>query len=71
MSDKNRLLTALLCFLFGYLGAHRFYVGRVGSGILQLITFGGLGIWAAIDLIFIVCGEFEDGDGNKIVNWGD
>jgi TM2 domain-containing membrane protein YozV len=58
--------TILLCFFLGALGVHRFYVGKVGTGILQLLTFGGLGIWALIDFVMIVCGSFKDGQGLAI-----
>ena len=67
-SDKNWLATLLLCLFLGGIGAHRFYVGKVGTGILQLITLGGCGIWTLIDLIMIITGSFTDKDGNKITN---
>ncbi|MDO6736901.1 TM2 domain-containing protein [Wenyingzhuangia sp. 2_MG-2023] len=67
-SDKNFIATALLCFFFGALGVHRFYVGKVGTGILQLFTFGGFGIWVFIDFIRILVGSFKDGDGYYIKN---
>ena len=51
MSDKKALPVFLLCLLLGPLGVHRFYVGKTGSGIAQIITFGGLGIWVLIDFI--------------------
>lgn len=67
-SDKNWLATLLLCLFLGGVGVHRFYVGKVGTGILQLITLGGCGIWTLIDLIMIITGSFTDKDGNKITN---
>ena len=67
-SDKNGLATLLLCLFLGGIGGHRFYVGKVGTGILQLITLGGCGIWTLIDLIMIITGSFTDKDGNKITN---
>ena len=66
-SDKNWLATLLLCLFLGGIGVHRFYVGKVGTGI-QLITLGGCGIWTLIDLIMIITGSFTDKDGNKITN---
>ena len=51
------------------LGVHRFYVGKVGTGILQLLTFGGLGIWALIDLIIILVGTFRDKQDRVLLNW--
>jgi len=68
-SDKRILPALLLCFFVGFLGAHRFYVGKVGTGILQLLTFGGLGLWALIDFIMIVAGVFTDSAGRKITLW--
>ena len=67
-SDKNWLATLLLCLFLGGIGVHRFYVGKVGTGILQLITLGGCGIWTLIDLIMIITGSFTDKDGHKITN---
>ncbi|MEP6989542.1 MAG: TM2 domain-containing protein [bacterium] len=68
-SEKRILPAALLCFLFGIFGAHRFYVGRTSTAVVQLLTLGGLGIWAMIDLILIIAGAFKDGDGNRIIEW--
>ena len=65
-SSKGFVPTLLLCFFFGVLGVHRFYVGKVGTGILQLLTLGGFGIWALIDFIMIVVGSFTDKQGNFI-----
>ena len=68
-SGKRILPAALLCFFLGFLGVHRFYVGKVGTGILQLLTLGGLGIWATIDFVLIIAGIFTDADGNKLDQW--
>ncbi len=62
-SDKNFVVAILLCLFVGVFGVHRFYVGKVGTGIIQLITLGGLGIWAFIDLIMIIVGAFKDKQG--------
>jgi TM2 domain-containing membrane protein YozV len=66
VSDKGFVPALLLCFFFGVLGVHRFYVGKVGTGILQLLTLGGLGIWALVDFILIVVGSFTDKNGLPI-----
>lgn len=65
-SDKGFVPTILLCFFLGTFGIHRFYVGKIGTGILMLITIGGLGIWTLVDFIVIVCGNFKDKDGLPI-----
>jgi TM2 domain-containing membrane protein YozV len=50
----------------GGLGVHRFYAGKMGTGILMLLTFGGFGIWTIVDFIMIVTGNFTDGDGRPV-----
>ena len=67
-SDKEWLVTLLLSLFLGTLGVHRFYVGKIGTGILQLITLGGCGIWTLIDIIMIVTGNFKDKNGYEIKN---
>ena len=68
-SAKKRLVAVLLCFFLGALGIHRFYVGKIGTGVVQLLTLGGLGIWAFIDFIMIIIGKFTDKDGDVLENW--
>ena len=49
----NWVLCLVMSVVFGSLGVDRFIMGKIGTGILKLITFGGLGIWWLIDVILI------------------
>ena len=69
MSEKRILPAFLLCFFLCVFGAHRFYVGKVGTGVLELLTIGGFGLWWLADLILILTGSFKDGDGQQITQW--
>ena len=69
MSEKRKLPAFLLCLFFGWLGVHRFYVGKVGTGVLQILTLGGLGLWTLLDLLVIVLGGFTDKEGRLITKW--
>ncbi|MGN0523378.1 MAG: NINE protein [Eubacterium sp.] len=62
-SRKSKTAAGLLCFFFGEFGIHRFYVGKIGTGILWMFTAGLFGIGWFIDLIVIICGSFKDADG--------
>jgi TM2 domain-containing membrane protein YozV len=61
---KSQLVALLLALFIGVLGIHRFYLGYMGIGIIQLLTLGGFGIWALIDLIMIITGSLKPKDGN-------
>ena len=67
-SDKGFVPMILLCFFLGGIGVHRFHAGKVGTGIIMLLTLGGLGIWTMIDFIIIATGNFKDKDGLFIKN---
>ena len=67
-SDVDWTTLLILSVLLGGLGVDRFFSGHIGLGVLKLITFGGCGIWAIIDIIMIVTGKFRDGDGYLVVN---
>jgi len=69
MSSKSRLITLLLCLFLGGFGAHRFYVGKIWTGVLMFVTLGGLGIWSLIDMIMITVGTFKDASGEPITDW--
>lgn len=68
-SPKARFIALLLCWFLGNLGAHRFYVGKMGTAILMIFTLGGLGIWVLIDLILIFVGSFRDKQGRAVFYW--
>jgi TM2 domain-containing membrane protein YozV len=69
VSSKSRLAVTLFAFFLGYLGIHRFYLGKIGTGIAMLLTVGGIGIWALVDFIMAVSGTMKDKEGNLIKNW--
>ena len=62
-SDKDWMTTLLLAFFLGFLGVDHFYTGKTMTGILKLITLGGCGLWALIDIIMIVTESYKDGNG--------
>ena len=69
-SSKSWIATLLFAILLGTLGIHRFYVGKVGTGIAIILTLGGFfGIWPLIDLIMILVGSFKDKQERYLANW--
>ncbi|MBT8228365.1 MAG: TM2 domain-containing protein [Dactylosporangium sp.] len=67
VEQKSWTVALVLCLLLGTLGIHRFYVGKVGTGILQIITIGGFfGIWVLVDLVMIITGKFTDKQGRAL-----
>lgn len=62
--DKSHVAAILLSFFLGALGIHRFYLGYTWQGVVQLLTLGGLGIWAFIDFIRIIIKDLQPKDGS-------
>lgn len=69
ISPTSRTVMLVIAFFFGYLGIHRFWVGKIGTGLLMLFTAGGFGIWWLIDVIVILAGGFQDKRGRPVSKW--
>jgi len=67
--QRHFLAVFFLSFMWGAFGIDRFYLGKVWTGILKLITFGGLGFWTVIDFILIVSGAMRDKQGNEMLDY--
>ena len=65
-SKRDWLITLVLSVIVGTLGVDRFYLGKIGTGILKLITVGGMGIWTIIDIILIAIKKLDDKEGFKL-----
>lgn len=68
-SDKSRGVALILALFLGVVGGHRYYTGKIGTGLLMLCTMGGFGIWALYDVIIIAAGQFRDADGHRLALW--
>jgi len=68
-SEHSRAVALALAVVGGVFGLHRFYAGRIQSGICMCCTLGGLGIWYVYDVFIIAVGEFRDGDGRRVSRW--
>lgn len=66
VGSKSYLATFLFALFLGYLGVDRFYLGKIGTGILKLLTFGGFGVWWLVDLILIIAGHTKDKVGHDL-----
>lgn len=70
VSPRSRGVALAISVLLGFFGGHRFYAGKISSGILQLCTLGGLGLWWLYDVILVAAGEFTDIEDRPIRRWG-
>ena len=69
VSPRSRTVALVLAIFLGVLGVHRFYLGKVGTGLLWLFTLGLSGIGWIVDIITIACGYAQDCYGDPVVNW--
>lgn len=68
MNAKSKMVALLLCIFLGELGIHRFYVGKIGTGIIWLLTGGCFGIGYIVDIVMIATGKFTDKAGNALTD---
>lgn len=68
-SEQSRSVALVLAIFGGWVGLHRFYVGRWKTGIAMAATMGGFGIWWIYDLILIGAGEFRDENALRLSSW--
>ena len=68
-SRCSRAIALILTLLLGFVGAHRFYVGRSGTALAMLFTLGGLGMWWLIDIVIVASGQLKDNEGKWVSEW--
>lgn len=66
-SQRHFLAVFFLSFMWGTFGVDRFYLGKIGTGILKLISFGGFGVWVIVDLALIMSGSMRDKAGRPML----
>ena len=69
VSERSRGVALGLAVLGGPFGLHRFYTGRIQSGIWMCLTLGGMGIWYLYDVVVVAAGDFHDCDGRRVARW--
>ena len=69
VSPYSRSVAMIFVLLLGIFGGHRFYTGRIGSGLAMIFTLGGLGLWWLFDIVMVATGQFRDVDGKQVTEW--
>jgi len=69
--QRHFLAVFFISFMWGTFGVDRMYLGKWGTGILKLVTFGGFGIWVIVDLILIMSGAMRDKQGREMLQFAE
>ncbi|MDH5642850.1 MAG: TM2 domain-containing protein [Gemmatimonadota bacterium] len=69
ISERSRAVALVIGALTGWVGGHRFYVGKPGTGLLQMFTLGGFGVWWLYDMVLVGFGVFRDGEDKRVARW--
>lgn len=67
--QRSFLVTFFLSLFLGIFGADRFYLGKTGSALAKLFTFGGFGVWYLIDLILLLANKAFDKQGRELLGY--
>jgi len=69
--QRHFLAVFFISFMWGTFGADRMYLGKWGTGILKLVTFGGFGLWVIVDIILIMAGTMRDKQGREMLQFAE
>lgn len=69
--QRHFLAVFFISFIWGTFGVDRMYLGKWGTGILKLVSFGGFGVWVLVDLVLIMAGTMRDKQGREMLQYAE